>query len=359
MNYKLRNTLTYYVHKVDLRIFLVFSTSILIGLLLLYYKYSKQNECNQINFEIIAENNQVGESIKFKDLTPGAKNWVWDFGDYTEKKKDQYPVHTYENPGTYIVTLHVNGTCKLQKTIEINPGDRITDSLKIPKIIVPSVVRVDEPLDIYYEYIGEAFSWEWSFGESGQMDSTKEYPVYSYSLPGKKRLTLVINGDMTHIASKDIIVIPKKLTAEMYKTYKENFKNKNKIVYTLPPGKTQKDPFEEFLESIPFQPMESSSKKSKTKTENTSAPSISENQFELLLLDVSKQTKTMEDFGKYTCNKYEFPVIHNNEIITFSEFCKKIKNKKIKIKSLRLVKNKKNCIESIILRCKIKKTRKM
>lgn len=42
--------------------------------------------------------------IVFTDLTNGATNWLWDFGD-DESSTEQNPSHIYSEPGTYTVTL--------------------------------------------------------------------------------------------------------------------------------------------------------------------------------------------------------------------------------------------------------------
>lgn len=356
MSYKLKNSFNKFFKKVDFRIIFIFIIFILIGLFILFYKYSRYIDCSKVDFAIEAERKQVGEIIGFKDLTPNAKSWVWDFGDNSAKIYDRSPFHKYDKSGMYIVTLQVNGSCTFQKTLEIRGLGKIIDSMKIPKIIAPTVVTVGQPVEVYYKYLGEAFSWEWSFGESGQMDNTSEYPVYSYSSPGKKRLTLVVNGDITHIASRDIYVKPRILNVSNIDTLKRYIPEKDTIVYYLPPGNPQKDPMEEFLRYIPAIPMETPVEEKISKVEENLAPSISENQFELLLIDVAKQNKAKEDFGIYTCNNYDFPVIKNEKIIIpFSEFCDKIQNKKIKIESIRLIKDNKNCIVGLVIKYKTKK----
>lgn len=355
MNRRLKNSINKFYKKIDFRILYIFIIFILIGLFILFYKYSRFVSCEQIDFAIEAERKQVGEIIGFKDLTPGAKSWLWDFGDNSPKKYEQHPLHRYSKSGMYIVTLKVNGSCILQKTIEIKNMGKIIDSRKVPQIISPTVVTVGQPFNVYCKYSGEAFSWEWSFGESGQMDDTSEYPIYNYSEPGKKRLTLVINGDIAHIASKDIYVKPRVLN-EVKETpilgfipekNDEDFEPKHNI---LP-----ENPWVPVLKNISGVPEETPLEKEKNKIIEDQAPSISENQFKELLLEVAKQGKTKEDFSKYI-NNYDFSVIKNDKtIITFSELCEKIENKKIKIISLRIDRNNNNYITNINIKYKIKK----
>ena len=55
---------------------------------------------------------QSAGGVNFEDITPGAKNWEWDFGDGSTSK-EKHPKHIYTAPGTYLVTLQVgNGICE-------------------------------------------------------------------------------------------------------------------------------------------------------------------------------------------------------------------------------------------------------
>ncbi|MGM5632021.1 PKD domain-containing protein [Apibacter raozihei] len=355
MNYNRKRSLSKFFSKLDIRVLLVFIILILMAFFFFFFQYYRHIDCRQVYFTIEAERKQVGEIIGFKDQTPNARSWKWDFGDKTEKRFEKDPLHKYEKPGVYTITLEVNGSCVFQRILEIRDLGRLVDSTKIPKIIAPTVVEVGQNIEFYYKYRGEAFSWEWSFGETGQLDNTSEFPVYSYSTPGIKRVTFVINGDVTHISSKDIFVKPRKLINTKIKDTAYTVEKAAEL-FTLPKGTPQKDPMEEFMRYIPGVPLETPVQKKIREIEENKAPDISENQFQLLLLDVAKQSKTKEDFSKYTCGNYEFPVIKNNKtIMRFSEFCENIQNKKIKIESLRLTRNNKNCIEGFTIKYKVKK----
>jgi PKD repeat protein len=48
-----------------------------------------------------------GFSLQFTDTTVGVvENWLWDFGD-GNTSKEQHPLHTYTEAGTYSVVLTV------------------------------------------------------------------------------------------------------------------------------------------------------------------------------------------------------------------------------------------------------------
>lgn len=62
------------------------------------------------SFTIAPSNPYARQNITFTDTsTGGPAAWLWDFGD-GETETVQNPVHAYTVPGTYPVTLTVNGT---------------------------------------------------------------------------------------------------------------------------------------------------------------------------------------------------------------------------------------------------------
>ena len=53
------------------------------------------------------------------------------------------------------------------------------------------------------------------------------------------------------------------------------------------------------------------------------------------LHQVANETKEKEDFGKYICENYQIPVIKNgDQVMSFEEFCKRIKGQEIKSRSI-------------------------
>lgn len=72
-----------------------------------------QNACNDLNVQFSWEFNPYTGVVKFKDQSeyPGAKinGWNWNFGD-NGISNEQFPVHTFPGPGTYVVCLSVQAT---------------------------------------------------------------------------------------------------------------------------------------------------------------------------------------------------------------------------------------------------------
>ena len=58
-------------------------------------------------------------NVNFNDLSFGANNWAWNFGDGNSSTL-QNPNHSYTAAGTYTVTLTINGQCS--KTLQITVG---------------------------------------------------------------------------------------------------------------------------------------------------------------------------------------------------------------------------------------------
>ena len=89
--------------------------------------------------------NQIGDSVSFMNLSSNYESVVWDFGD-GQVSIDENPLHTYDFPGTYTVTLSVftNDSC-VSETVssEIN----LSFSTSIPTINVEKkIIRITDIL---------------------------------------------------------------------------------------------------------------------------------------------------------------------------------------------------------------------
>ena len=70
-------------------------------------------------FKILDMNRRL---VAFQDLTEGkVTTWKWDFGDGTTST-EQHPLHSYKDPGSYIVVLYVegpNGKSRMSKIYDV------------------------------------------------------------------------------------------------------------------------------------------------------------------------------------------------------------------------------------------------
>lgn len=338
----------------DYRVILALIGIIIFGVIVYIIKNNKYIDCDNADFTIVAELYEAQEVIEFKNDTKNVKSWEWNFGDKTPIDYRKDALHKYETPGVYHVTLTLNGKCTKEKIIEIKNFGGLVNNFKVPEINVPQVVEAGKPINFKFKYQGTIFSTEWSFGESEQLDNTQANPDYTYSIPGMKTVTLIVNGDIEHIAKKTIYVSPRALVETKIDTTKFYNQREAPEHFERPLGSPQEDPLVEYIQGIKAKP----TSRPVAKVENTPviAPDISEEQFELLLLQVANQSKTKDDFSQFFCGNLELPVVKdNNQILKFSEFCKNIKGKEIRIDALRLTKNNVNCVDGFSISYKVKK----
>ncbi len=317
-----KNTTNYHLDK---SIVLFFIITILVTATVFAYKYINYTPCDVVDFEYNARDLRVGEIIRFKDNTQGVIQREWDFGDSTTADTGVSPYHTYDKPGLYIVKLKVNGRCESIEELTIKEKVFILDSSKLAKFEVPKKIKVGEVLRIKDNTLN-ATSWEWRFGETAKVNSTKKNPEYIYDTPGLKTITLIVNGDSRYGTKKKITVLPKeKPKDEPIRKITAPIEGTSKIKYA--PDQGVKDaPTEEFK-----------------------APFIGKKEFEAKLLLVSKKKATAKNFKEYLCNNLDLSIIVNKKRTTFLEFCEKIRGKGIKIKELQLNHEKNNCIKNIVI----------
>jgi len=340
-----------FLPNIDPRIYLSFGAILLLSLIFLLYQSFRHVDCENANYYIHSDEYMVNRVVEFNDNTKGAISWRWDFGDGTASDTRQRTLHSYKNPGDYIVKLTINGNCVHEKHITITSISQQTGYL--PIIMAPDVATVGDAVSFNAEKEGGE-SWEWSFGETSSTDALGKSPVYRFKTVGDKKITLIVNGDIEHTAVKTIYVAPKTIKAKQKIDIKSYEFEKPHSAFSLPKGDAQKDPLVDMLQYIPVSP-KTKSKKDSIIAEKK-APEISNEQFQILLNQVALQAKTKDDFKDYLCDKYDIPVVINdNKLIPFDQFCQNIAGKKIKITALRLNKNQKNCIQNINIQYKVKK----
>ncbi|MDY8138345.1 PKD domain-containing protein [Aquimarina sp. 2201CG5-10] len=315
-------------YHMDKSITLFFVITILISATVFGYRYMNHTPCEIIDFDVVARNYRAGEIIRFKDNTTGVVTREWDFGDSSKVDTRVSPFHTYEKPGKYEVRLSINGKCNSIETITIKEKVFILDSTRLARFDIPETIKVGEVLKIKDKTL-EADSWEWRFGETAAINSTKKNPEYIYKEPGLKTITLVVNGDPRYGSRKQITVLSKKK------------KRDKRVVTTISRPKDSRS-------NLKYAPIiDNEEEKNK---EEAKAPFIGESEFKAKLLAVSKKKASANDFDEYLCGNLNLTIIVNKKRTSFIEFCQKIKGKGIKIKELELAREKNNCIKSIVIR---------
>ncbi|MDH7446797.1 PKD domain-containing protein [Aquimarina sp. 2201CG14-23] len=313
-------------YHLDKSVVLFFIITILVTATVFAYKYINYTPCEIVNFDVNARNLRVGEIIRFKDNTQGVIEREWDFGDSSKVDTRVSPYHTYEKPGQYIVKLKVNGRCESIETLTIKEKVFILDSTKLAKFDLPKTITVGEVLRVKDKTLN-AMTWEWRFGETAKVNSTKKNPEYIYDTSGLKTVTLVVNGDPQYGTKKKINVLPKEKPKEKPIRDISRPKESTTAIKYAPTDDVKDAPKEEFK-----------------------APYIGEKQFESKLILVSKKKATAKNFNDFLCGNLNLSIIVNKKRTTFIEFCEKIKGKGIKIKELQLNHEKNNCIKNIVIK---------
>ncbi|MGC3958310.1 MAG: PKD domain-containing protein [Verrucomicrobiota bacterium] len=144
--------------------------------------------------------------VNFANLSSGATNYAWNFGD-GHFSNAATPTNTYQNPGTYTVTLTAigaTGTNTFARTNYItvtNPPPAQADFAAAPRSgIAPRIVT-------FTNLSAGATSYLWDFGD-GQ-NSTATNPTNTYSDAGSYTVSLTAAGPLgtnTLIRTNYIIV---------------------------------------------------------------------------------------------------------------------------------------------------------
>jgi PKD repeat protein len=124
--------------------------------------------------------------VNFTNQSTGADSWVWEFGDNNASVIEN-PVHIYNQPGTYDVTLVVSDSAGCSDTLA-RPGlVHITGSVAAFTI---SSVTGCSPMQVQFADSSiSAFNWSWNFGDG--TTSTQQNPSHVYTSPGNYTVTLI------------------------------------------------------------------------------------------------------------------------------------------------------------------------
>jgi len=131
-------------------------------------------------------------TVQFRDSSDGEiDSWLWDFGDGTTSS-DRHPVHTYQNPGTYSVSLTITGPGGVRDTTRT---DFIT-VLEPPPVahFGADILDGPEPLSVQFtdSSTGNITGWFWDFGDT--TSSTESNPEHTYNLAGDYSVRLIVTG---------------------------------------------------------------------------------------------------------------------------------------------------------------------
>ncbi len=129
--------------------------------------------------------------IQFQSLTPNITDWEWDFGDASANAFVANPLHSYQNDGTYSVSLAVTDSEGCQDTL-IKPQYINLDHPVADFAISDTVICPNEPLQFTDLSQSDTLltTWTWQFGNGDQ--SNQQNPVYSYLVAGLYEVSLKV-----------------------------------------------------------------------------------------------------------------------------------------------------------------------
>jgi PKD repeat protein len=126
-------------------------------------------------------------NVNFTNSSTGATSYTWYFGDNTSFENETSPTHTYQSPGTYIVSLVATfpdgNSLEKSATIEV-----LAPAPPIAAFSVsPSAFGINDTLT-FTNNSTNAVSYTWDFND-GSFSSAKD-PVHIYTAPGTYFVTL-------------------------------------------------------------------------------------------------------------------------------------------------------------------------
>lgn len=304
------------------------------------YRFYTVQECPAIVYELSQENIGVGEMIMFTNKTKGYGKVDWDFGDNTSIERASQIGHAYSQEGEYVLKVTVNGECTAFKMITVLPKKKIIDNYLVPKFAYPNVVETNKKIK-FIALTEEADTYEWRFGETGKVDSDRRNPVYTFTTPGLKTVSLIINGNDKYIAKRIIHVM-----TPIAKKPKRS----------LPRKAVNDDREEDFVPEAPTAWASYDSIKDQfQRKEKKPIKILNDEELLSFINSYSQNMAKSTGFEKSFCESAEQTLaVSNGKVTKLPDFLNQIKDETLKIKDFRTIRGEQGCIMQIIIKFKIK-----
>jgi gliding motility-associated-like protein len=134
-------------------------------------------------------------SVSFLETAVDDISWIWNFGD-GNISNDPNPIHTYETPGNYPVTLTVSGAGMCNDRVEgmiISVHDtahvNFTSNPEFPASMAFPNTEVT-----FKDFTVNGDEWHWSFGDGTSSEEIN--PVHQYLDEGTYFVTLSVMNDL-------------------------------------------------------------------------------------------------------------------------------------------------------------------
>ncbi|WP_169627289.1 PKD domain-containing protein [Flavobacterium gelidilacus] len=291
------------------------------------FKNSEKEECNIEDFNIEGIALEEGELLTFSDNSDNSYSWRWYFGDGSDISYKSKVVHVFKKHGIYKVKLLINNSCVIEKNIKILPKNIVVEKKLDIDFFVPSKVYLGQKIK-FSDKTENGTTWEWRFGETDVIDSKVKNPSYVYKTTGVKTVSIVVNGNKKNVKFKDVVVVMPEVKKTVRKV-KTNTKVENVPEVIV-----------EILETPEVEVIKA----------------INEVELTELIYIISDGKLSYESFKNNFCAD-KLPLIQVNDAskyITLREFYDSVVDKKIKIKEVKINKEKNKCIVLILVYYKLK-----
>lgn len=307
-----------------------------ISIVILAFQVSGREDCSQMSIQLTSRDNagkhtsfNTGEVITFRAATKDGNSGglTWEFGDSSASLPGQQVYHAFSKPGNYMVTLTRSKCTWHQEVIIINamPDTKPAPAADLyPTIDGPEEVLAGRPATFTNSSSG-ARKWQWQLLQRGAEVHMGRSVTYTFSSPGERILSLIINGDSSKLVTKHIMVFPAQEGRHV-----EDF-----VPMPFPEKPTTPEPA-----PAPAAP------------EKPKVPAVSDDEFKFMLSQVVDKQKNASDFSAYLCDNLNARVLLNDkDTDTFNHFCSRIRGKKrFKIELVNLIKDQNGCVKEIRIR---------
>ena len=155
-----------------------------------------------------------GLTVSFFENTENAVAYLWDFGDGSAISNEPNPTHTYNEPGSYTVTLTTTGiggceTSSQEVTVEVS-DQSFASFLASPS--ADTALALPGAMVEFTDQSSNAVSWFWDFGDGSV--STDPNPTHQYSQAGDYTVSLRVtdaNGCVATLTDGPFSVISPEL----------------------------------------------------------------------------------------------------------------------------------------------------
>lgn len=327
--------------RIDENVYFTMAGLCLLGLIIVGFRYAGKTVCGPVKIAVRPGSMQENDPVRFSVETKDAQSITWDFGDgVTVDEKDFQTTHIYKQPGRYTIKVTVNGSCEEFAEVKITDKPEVINTGMLPTFIFKDTALINEPVT-FEDTSSRSTSWEWRFEKDGPVAGFTRKVQHRYQFPGRKTITLKVNGraDMVMYAYIDVID-PKPVETNNNAKAKGNAGNVPKVIIvpsdpTVPPITIQ--------EPGPKQPDPKPDNKPKFKP-------ISPGEMSGMLMGVNEGSNTFNSFTEFLCNT-NLVVNYEGKSMSFAQLCdelKRIKKGKIKRINVKIFRDgETNCINSM------------